>query len=227
MSKPKIVTYIYQDFNNEVSSTHLFRRSCAHFGYEVINIAPQRYHVGNAAVLRLLHEQFKQMSGPVVYADGADTFFLREINVPTDYILYSTEKEIWPPTDELKAKWAAFYSDGKPTPWAYLNGGGYCGPAELITEFFERWILPHIDTMRDGAHAQRIQAEGFMNAEKSGFDITIDSLCLEFQSIAFQAEGDFSKHGGLLVNNLTRSKAALIHGNGRTPMGWIYDMLEL
>ena len=80
--------------------------------------------------------------------------------------------------------------------------------------------------MIDGGHAQRIQAEGFMDAQESGFSVFVDVYCHDFQSIAFQSEGDFSKHGGLLVNDRTKTKPALIHGNGRTPMGWIYDLVK-
>lgn len=221
-----VVTYIYEDFTNEISSTHRFRESVERMGYELINVAPGKQHVGNAEVLRLLCEQFKKMTGPVCYADGADTFFLRKINVPTDCILYSTEKAVWPPTPALKQAWADLYGGEPPTPWAYLNGGGYCGPAPLIAEFFEEFVIPRLDTIQDDGQAQAAQSFAFIDARKDGFNIYLDKYCTEFQSIAFSPPGDFSVQDGMFLNNTTRSAPALIHGNGRTPMGWIYDMAK-
>lgn len=221
-----VVTYIWQDFANEISSTHKFRESVVRFDYDICNVAQEKHHVGNAAVLRLLYEHYKDMTGPVIYADGADTFFLSEVQVPDDKILYSTEKAIWPPSQKMHAAWAAFYPDAIPTPWAYLNGGSYCGPAELIAEFFERYIIPNLHSVTDDGQAQGVQAVAMMDAYNEGFPIMLDVFCQQFQTIAFTDPGDFSTHGGILVNNITGSKPALIHGNGRTPMGWIYDLAK-
>lgn len=222
----QVVTYIYEDFENEISSTRKFRESASRFNYDVLNVSKEKRHVGNAAVLRLLYEAYKQLSGPVIYADGADTFFLNTVQVPADKILYSTEKAVWPPSQKMHAAWASFYPDAIPTPWAYLNGGSYCGPAELIAEFFERYIIPNLHSVTDDGQAQGVQAIAMMDAKHEGLPIELDVFCEQFQTIAFSDPGDFSTHGGVLVNNLTGSKPALIHGNGRTEMGWVYDLAK-
>ncbi len=217
-----IVTYIWQDFANEVSSTYEFRRSCERFGYALTNVATEKHHVGNAAVLRLLSNQYAQMSGPTVYADGADSFFVQPITVPENSILYSTEKAIWPPTTQMREAWSDHPAQ---TPWCYLNGGGYCGPAELISEFFTKYVMPRIDSVTDDAHSQGVQAFAYIDAIRDGFPIALDSLCVEFQTIGFTNEGDFRVQGQTIYNQLTGSMPALFHGNGRTPMGWVYETM--
>lgn len=216
-----VVTYIYQDFANEVSSTYEFRRSAAAAGYEVINVAQQKHHVGNGEVLRLLYNAYRQLPAdqPVIYADGADSFFLRPLNVPTDRILYSTEKAIWPPVESLQKAWA---EQEQLTHWPYLNGGGYCGPAGLLAEFFERFDL----TNQPGdANGQWQQSLAYFAALAAGFPIELDQHCKEFQTIGFMSPKDFTTWPGFIENNFTGSRPGLIHGNGRTPMQWVYGLM--
>lgn len=216
-----LVTYIYSDFANDISSTYEFRRSAAEFGYQITNVANKKRHVGNGEVLRLLYAAYKELSGPVIYADGADSFFLRAMVVPHDRILYSTEKAIWPPVEELKDAWE---HHPKASHWAYLNGGGYAGPAELITEYFERYgLTKHLGD----ANGQWQQAVAYLRAKSDGFPIDLDQDCNEFQTIGFTAPEDFSCKQGILINNWTGTTPALIHGNGRTPMQWVYDLMPV
>lgn len=213
-----VFTYIYQDFENDISSTHQLRASVARLGLELVNVADSPHHHGNGHVLRLLYQAYKEASGPIVYADGADSYFLRAPVVPTDHILYSTEKAIWPPVPELIEAWN---EQPKETPWCYLNGGGYCGPAELIVAFFERYGL---NSQPSEANGQWQQAQAYMQSIKDGFPIKLDQRCTEFQTIGFADPGDFSSENGILTNNRTGTQPAVIHGNGRTPMGWVYGI---
>lgn len=215
----KVITYIYQPFDDASSSSHQFLRSCNAFGYDIVNSAKKNYHVGNGEVLRLLYNTYRELDEPVCYADGGDSFFLRPINIPTEKILYSTEKNIWPPVQSLQNRWA---THEKKTHWCYLNGGGYCGPAKLIAEFFDRYGL---NTHDAGVNGQWEQSEAYFLAIADGFPIELDQLCSEFQTIGFWAGNDFTINPGMLRNNLTGSMPALIHGNGRTPMGWVYEIM--
>lgn len=234
----KVITYIYQNFADAISSSHQFLRSCEAFGYEVINVAKENYHVGNGEVLRLLYETYKELDEPVCYADGGDSFFLRPINVPTDKILYSTEKNIWPQTKDMATAWGEYYSDeellqGRFTnvpalAWPYLNGGGYCGPSKLIAEFFDKYGLNSLGEIGD-AHSQRYQTFAFLRAIEDGFPIELDTQCREFQTIGFFRDTDFdlveTANRTHIRNELTGSEPALIHGNGRTAMGWVYECM--
>lgn len=233
----KVITYIYQDFTDEKSSTHEFRRSVKHFGYSLTNVAKKPRHVGHANTLTEVAAAFRHASGPTMYADGADTFFVTPIVLPTDHMIYSTEKAVWPPTDAMKRAWE---SEPKETPWAYLNGGAYGGPAELVSEFLERYVLPKLDLIIDDGHAQAIQALAYFQASRDGFPIKLDQKCEYFQSIAFASPDDFklirteaTREDGtthepinpMIVNTITGTIPSLFHGNGREPMGWVYKTM--
>lgn len=221
-----VVSYIYKGFANDVSSTFEFRRSVERLGLDLINVAETDRHVGNGEVLRLLHKAYKAIppDTPVVYSDGADSFFLRVPEVPTKAILYSTEKAIWPNDTrypEVKAYVEGWNQHPGFTPWRYLNGGGYCGPAGLIVEFFERYGL--ISHPAD-ANGQLQQGAAYLAALKE-FPIVLDQYCAQFQTIGFTEPGDFTVKGETLVNNITGTRPAVIHGNGRTAMGWVYEIM--
>jgi hypothetical protein len=217
-----VITYIYQDFADERSSTHEFRRSVKHFGYGLANVSKKTRHVGNEAVLLQVADAFKEATGPTMYADGADTFFVQPIVLPTDHMVYSTEKAIWPPTDAMKRAWE---SEPKETPWAYLNGGAYGGPAELVSEFLQRYVLPKLKLIIDDGHAQAIQALAYFQASRDGFPIKLDQKCEYFQSISFAGPDDFELIGTTITNRITGTTPSLFHGNGREPMGWVYSTM--
>ena len=209
-----ILTYLYGHVKNEACNSHEFFRSCDEHGYTVLNVIKAKKYMGHAQVFREIGNAIQDLSGPIVYADAADSFFLRPINVPTDKILYSTEKAYWEPIGGEER-----YTDKK-SRWCYLNGGGWCGPAELVKEFYERYALASLT-----GPAQMHQHNAFFAAKADGFPIELDQLCTEFQTIAFREDDEFSTEGGVLKNLLTTTTPALIHGNGQTPMGWVYDLM--
>lgn len=214
----KCVTYIYSPFASAESSTYEFERSCRLHGIDLINAAEIGKHSGHGAAIRKLTEAYRSLDEPVVYADGADSFFLRPIEIPNDRILYSTEKACWEPVPGH----LEMYGEVSHV-WAFLNGGGYCGPSQLLYEFFDRYGLNRLPD--DPGPVQYLQAKAYFQAKADGFPIDLDVLCTQFQTIAFSKPGDFSYHGATLYNNLAGSFPALIHGNGRTPMGHIYRLV--
>jgi hypothetical protein len=109
----------------------------------------------------------------------------------------------------------------------------YGGPLALVIEFFERYGL---HKLHDNANGQAEVMDAYLKAQEDGFPIKLDFGCKLFQSIAFDHdpklnghplhlngyEGtDFEIKDGLVVNKLTKSTPAVLHGNGQTPMGWI------
>ena len=216
-----IVTYIYKDFSNQDSSSFEFRRSVESLGIDLHNVATKNEHIGNGEVLRLLGEFYGSLPAdtPVIYADGADSFVFYEPVVPLNYVLYSTEKQVWPPTGELREAWAKY---PELTPWRYLNGGGYAGPAGLLCEFFEIGGLSCLGDIPDG-QAQGAQARAFFAAKEKGFPVLLDYECTTFQTIGFMEPTDFEIVDGQIKNTITKTTPAIFHGNGRTPMGWVYN----
>lgn len=220
----KVITYIYHDFADANSSSYKFRESCARFGYDVVNIAEDGKERNFGEVLKEVYQAFKALPPDEIamYADGADTYFVRPINPPELSILYMAEVGLWPQTAEMQKYWNAHFEKfPATTAWKYINGGGYVGPAGLICEFFEQNSLHKIGQI--AAHnSQRAQALAYMAWKEKGAPIDLDQECIEFQAIGFCNQEDFLHEQGKIKNRITGSYPALFHGNGRTPMGWVY-----
>jgi hypothetical protein len=221
-----IITNIYKPF----AGTDRMVSSFEKHGFEV---AVNRIPTGNGQILRGLYECYKRAATGhelFAYADAADTVCQRPFTVPTDHLLWSTEKACYPYTDRA----AQYKFAGRlKSPWRYLNNGVYGGPLALAIEFFERYGL---HKLHDSANGQAEVMDAYLQAQKDGFPIKLDFSCKLFQSIAFDHdpnrqghpihlngyEGtDFEIKDGLVVNKLTKSTPAVLHGNGQTPMGWI------
>lgn len=178
-----------------------------------------------------------------IYSDGGDTFCQRPFTVPSDKLIWSTEKQCFPYPEMAKE----YPKTRIKTDWKYLNNGGYCGSLELMIEFVDKYIgkLP----MQANCQLETMQA--FIKAKKDGFPIELDYRCELFQTIAFDpqkpAKGeainkasysihmdnkgkpkytgtDFQIKKGLVINKMTKKTPAILHGNGRTPMQWIYNL---
>ena len=178
-----------------------------------------------------------------IYSDGGDTFCQRPFTVPNDRLIWSTEKQCFPHTHLAKE----YPTPTIDTPWRYLNNGGYGGSLVLMIEFVDKYIgkLPMT------ANCQHETMTAFIQAKKDGFPIELDYGCELFQTIAFdpvkplkgkaidlasfsihQDENGVPKYGGTdfiirkgkVVNKLTKTTPAILHGNGRTPMDWIYQL---
>lgn len=207
-----IVTNIYRPKRE----THIMVNSFQHHGHEVAVLGNQ--FEGNGMVLKHLYECYKRAATGhelFVYSDGADTFCQREVHVPTDHILYSTEKNCYPHVEMMKQ-----YTYDGPSPFRYLNGGGYGGPIKLMIEFMERYGLTKHKNDCNGQHEQMV---AFLAAEKDGFPIKLDYDCEVFQTTAFTNDTELEIINGLVHNKLTGTIPAILHGNGTSDMTWIYE----
>ena len=230
MSDTIVLTAIYKEF----WGTQQFRKSVERVGLELYNVFPPfTPYKGNGFIYQYFYKallELKDKYKTVIYSDGADTFFQKAFLPPTDKIIYSVEKQIWPPEQQfpgLRTLYERYYSDPKyktveHLPWRYLNGGNWCGPIEYLLEFYGRYGLKDLTGDING---QKEQAEAFMQADSEGFAIEFDHKCEYFQTIAFENLGDFdlAPDGKLLVNNFTGTIPCILHGNGRVNMGPIYE----
>lgn len=238
-----VLTSIYQEF----WGTQEFRKSCERVGLPIHNAwkNPGRF-TGHADTLRYDYEalvDLKNTYKSAIYADGADSLFLKTFNVPTNCVIYSTEKAIWPPTPQMHKAWADYYNKLESTgaidlgykdpltglysksPWKYLNGGGWCGPIDILIEFFERYGL---NKLKGDINGQDYQALAFLKAQEEGFPIYMDTQCQYFQTTGFEHPGDF-EYGpdcpsGYFRNVITNTYPCILHGNGRTPMDIFYNL---
>lgn len=230
MNNTIVLTAIYSEF----WGTQYFRKSAERVGLEVYNVFPPNIpHKGNGFIYQYFYKAFQDLKNTydtVIYSDGADTFFQKSF-IPPDYeIIYSVEKQIWPPEQQfpaLRTLYDEYYSTRgrdylKDFPWKYLNGGNWCGPIDLLIDWYERYGLKDLTGDING---QLEQAIAFMNADKDMFPILFDVGCEYFQTTAFENVGDFGlgEDGKLLINNITGTIPCILHGNGRTEMGPIYE----
>lgn len=234
MSDTIVVTSIYREF----WGTKEFRKSVERTGLPLHNAFKGHKFTGNGDVIRNIYEALLELRDKykyAIYSDGADSYFIKSFTPPDGYILYSTEKAIWPPTAEMQGKWKYFWNseelraDAVPeTPWKYLNGGGYCGEIDLLIKFFEKYGL---DKLEGDVNGQKEQSDAFITARHDRFPIFLDTLCRFFQTTGFEEEGDFEmgtvrRSNGtitkIFANAVTGTMPYVLHGNGRTDMRSIY-----
>lgn len=199
-----IITKIYEPTAQTAQMVQSFEAQ----GYEVAVLGGK--HKGNGETLRELYECYKRASGgheTFCYSDGADTYCQKKFEVPTDSILYSTEKALYP---ETTPKYPNNPKSGK---WKYLNGGGVCGSLTLMIEFMEQYGLTNCPNDANGQLELHI---AYLAAKKDKFPIKLDYKCEIFQTTAFAEEGELSVKKGLVINNITGTTPAIIHANGLT-----------
>lgn len=203
-----VVTYTF----SETEGIRQMKKSVSSMGYELAQVPSSD---NPRKIMKDLYECYKRaLTGHelMTYADAADTLFQRKIDVPTDYILYSTEKACFP-----HRGWAHRFKDD--SRWKFLNNGAFCGPLKLVVEFFDRYKLHSI--MENGQAAVQ---RAYLQAISEGFPVKLDSNCDQFQSIAFRADDEFEVVDGLVRNKITGTTPALLHGNGLSDMSWIYKL---
>lgn len=145
--------------------------------------------------------------------DGHDVIFCKEfspIEFSTDGF-FSAEKNCYP-NPLLSAKYPK-----TPYEWRFLNSGSYIYNREKFIDLYERNI-PFI-----GIDDQLYFTELFLKGE----NISLDTNCQLFQSIAFESEGDFSWFNQEFHNLKTDTYPTILHGNGKADMrkikNWLYD----
>jgi hypothetical protein len=233
MSNTVVLTYLHTPF----WGSEQFYKSTKRLGLPVYNAwKKEGYKDTVGCIMKMLYDGllFLKANGytHVIYSDAADTFFLKKFDVP-DFLLISVEKACFP-DPSLAEK----YPQNMPTPWRYVNAGNWCGPIDLAIEFFERYKL----NTHQGQHVngQREWHQAFLQSQKDNLKVYLDWNCMYMQSVAFEDAGDFSIHIDRKMdewpivlndipkirNNKTETFPAVFHGNGRTDIKWIYDLLK-
>lgn len=153
----------------------------------------------------------------ILLVDAHDVIFLAPPDAITaryndpDRMLFSCEKACWP-SPGLASHYPFISSD-----WRYLNSGSYLAPIPVYLDMIGRHPVAY--TYDD----QLYFTERYLSGQ---WPIDLDDRCRIFQSIAFQADSDFETvDGRAIFNNKTGTYPTVIHGNGRTPMGWVYEIL--
>ena len=233
-----VVTNIYAPNRKTKEMVSSFERH----GYEVaVNTA--KFPYGNIfKELVKCYERAATGHETFVYSDGGDTYCQRSFDIPNDRLIWSTEKHCFPHPEIAEQ----YPNPRVKTQWKYLNNGNYGGSLELMLEFVNRYGLRD---MPNNATCQHETMLAFLKAKKDKFPIYLDYKCEYFQTIAFDSPDpksptpqdecypthvvngkpkytgtDFKIVDGLVVNKMTKKTPAILHGNGTTPMEWIYEL---
>lgn len=230
--KTAVLTYLHTPF----WGSDQFYKSTNRLGLHVHNAWKTEEYGGSVGcIVEMIYKGLLDLKEQgythVIYSDAADTFFLKSFEVP-EFLFISTEKACFPDPATAKSY------PGSPYPWKYINAGNWCGPIDLAIKFYETYGLAG----NKGKHinGQREWHQAYLIAHKHQFPILLDIECKYMQSIAFEDPGDFSiiidrkmdewptvlNDFPKIKNNKTGSEPCVFHGNGRTEMNWIYDLLN-
>jgi hypothetical protein len=127
-------------------------------------------------------------------------------------ITFNAEHMCWPYTE-----WSTEYPKID-SYWKYLNGGAAFVEKNAFIKMFEAHPIKDID------NDQEVLGRIYLD-HRNEFDMHLDTNCDVFQSIAFEKPNEFSYNDQRLINNITKTIPVIIHGNGRTDMTKIYNLL--
>lgn len=192
------------------------------FGLDYVVLGQGQQWKGFGTKIIFLKEYLETISPEythVIFVDAYDVIFLSGIeeiekkyadNWP-DKIVFSAELNCWP-CAELSVQYPP--SD---SIWRYLNSGSYTGSIADILGLLEAY--PPTFEMDDQLYFTNI-----LLAQQ--LPIVLDTNCVLFQTTAFCYNKEYEADGGRLVNNLQGTRPVIIHGNGRTPMDKVYELLK-
>jgi hypothetical protein len=154
-----------------------------------------------------------------VFADAHDVVALSDpdefnsiLGPFEDKIITSCEKACWP---EEELKWTYPASDSE---WKYVNSGTYYAPSSLFIKIFESSPPEYHNDDQLWLTNRYLRQDGD--------DIQLDCWCYLFQCYSHIHDGDFSYENNRLQNLKTLRQPIFIHGNGRTDMALIDNLLK-
>lgn len=202
-----------------------FKRSLDHFGWDYHLIVHEytNYNDKIIAFHKYLVEHRHELTN-FVYADSYDSFVLApqseleaKFSQP-DKIVYGLEKACWPYPEKT------IYFPSSISPYRHINGGGFMGSVENFIRLYDTNPILESKAMNDQVWAQ----DNYINKLCDGL-IGLDTDSKVFQCAAHSDSNDFEiiEEDGLrrVLNLHTGARPVIMHGNGKTGMEWIYDLL--
>jgi len=192
------------------------------FGLDYVVLGQDQQWKGFGTKIILLEKYLKSIDPEythVVFVDAYDVALLSGMDeIEKQYtdswpgkIVFSAELNCWP-CAELSERYPACDS-----LWRYLNSGSYMAPISGLLSLFSAY--PPVFEMDDQLYFTKMLLGGES-------PIVLDTNCSLFQTTAFCYNNEYRADGARLVNNLTGTMPVVIHGNGRTPMDSIYELLK-
>lgn len=205
---------------NNIKHPGLIRliESSERFGWEVYVIEADWKGFGT----KLIETEYFLKQNPqiesFVFVDAHDVVVLgtpEEFNENLPFapaIVVSCEKACWPVAELANA-----YPSNDVGDWKYINSGLYYADSDSFINLFE--ISPPIYSDDD----QEWFTRSYL---RNDYHIIRDFNCILFQSYSHIADDDFDYRDGRLINLKTNTAPIFIHGNGRTDMSKIDELLS-
>lgn len=202
---------------SDLSKCYQLRRSLIQHGYDFHFI-----HHEWTGFLSKIHETYKYLKGlegytHFLYTDAWDTFATAGpeelVSKMPDGLLISAERACYP-----HAELASQYPE-HPSPWHFVNGGGWCGEIAAFIRLYED--QPPTTELND----QVWLTSQFLKLHADGW-ISLDYDCRIFQTLAFCPDSDFV-FDKRVFNTVNQTYPLFIHGNGHTPMDKTNDLLPI
>lgn len=192
------------------------------FGLDYVVLGQNQQWKGFGTKIILLAKYLAKISAEythVIFVDAYDVIFLSGIeeiekhyvNNWSDKIVFSAELNCWP-CAELADQYPP--SDSL---WRYLNSGSYIAPISRLLDLFKTY--PPTYEMDDQLYFTKILLD-------QQCSMLLDTECILFQTTAFCYNNEYGAEQGRLINNMKGTKPVIIHGNGRTPMDKVYELLK-
>lgn len=214
--KTKVITVA----TNEAEGLERLKNSCAIHDIDLEILGMGNSWMGFGSKIIWTKEYLEILEGYThfIFIDAYDVLFFEKLEeieylyeeFYKDKILFSGEKGCYPDWDLMSV-----YPEAD-SEWKYLNSGSYMAPIDSFLKLFEKYPVKFSDD------DQRYFTNIFLNDNK----IILDTKCIIFQSIAFQANDDFIFSANKVINNKTKSMPSIVHGNGRTDLTKFYSLLQ-
>jgi len=173
------------------------------FGTKIIEVY---YHLKNHPEI----EQFVFCDANDVVVLGTEEEFAKKVR-GLDGPLFSTERGCWP-DEKLRDNYPTQYDHG----FNFLNSGLYYYQADQFIEMVEVGQPTYV--MDDQRWFTRLYL-----LERN---IILDNNCEVLQCYSFIQEDDFGYDNNRLKNLKTGTQPIFVHGNGRTDLTKVYELLK-
>lgn len=194
-----------------------FKKSLDYFQWDY-DIITDRYVAYGSKMINAYNYAKKTDCTHLFIVDAYDIFMLGgmddalEVIPDKDIVLFNAEKACWPHS-ELASQYPEVTS-----PWKYVNGGACFVEKERFIKLIDENPIKHTD------NDQEKLTDVYLKSREK-YNMQLDTDCELFQSIAHRHDDDFEFLDFILINKKTGSLPIIIHGNGKTNMEDIYNLL--
>jgi len=200
---------------NDLKQSEQLRRSLHHFGWDYEFLTPNNYEgwgTKPAECYRYLKAHPEITSFFLI--DSFDCFVLGTMEealskIGRDKNFLSAEINCWPHPEK-----SVLYPPS-PTVFKHCCGGAYYMDSQTFISWWEEKSIPGDDNDQVWLTDMVIK-----------YKPQLDYYCDVFQNLCGVLEPDFLVEGDRLTNKITGSSPIIFHGNGKTDMNYVYNLLR-